>query len=101
VLTGVGGGMLRDVLVREVPAVLRAEVYASAALAGTAVVVTARLLRYPTATGAITGALLCFALRYLAIRRGWHLPVAGHPLRRTTDRPASRPSVDDTDPVGG
>jgi uncharacterized membrane protein YeiH len=36
VLTGVGGGMLRDVLVSEVPAVLRGELYASAALAGTA-----------------------------------------------------------------
>ena len=39
VLTGVGGGMLRDVLVSEVPEVLRGELYASAALAGAAVVV--------------------------------------------------------------
>jgi uncharacterized membrane protein YeiH len=76
VLTGVGGGMLRDVLVSEVPAVLRGELYASAALAGTAVVVVARLLHLPTPAGAITGAALCFVLRYLAIRRGWRLPVA-------------------------
>ena len=32
-LTGIGGGMVRDVLVAEVPTVLRAEVYAVAALA--------------------------------------------------------------------
>jgi len=86
VLTGVGGGMLRDVLVSEVPAVLRGELYASAALAGTAMVVSARLLRLPTPAGAISGAVLCFVLRYLAIRRGWRLPVAEHPLRRSTDQ---------------
>lgn len=74
VLTGVGGGMLRDVLVSEVPAVLRGELYASAALAGTAVVVASRLLHLPTPVGAVTGAVLCFALRYGAIRRGWRLP---------------------------
>jgi uncharacterized membrane protein YeiH len=93
VLTGVGGGMLRDVLVSEVPAVLRGELYASAALAGTAVVVLGRLLHIPTATGAIAGAFLCFVLRYLAIRRGWRLPIADRPARRSTDRathPAGR-----------
>ena len=86
VLTGVGGGMLRDVLVSEVPAVLRGELYASAALAGTAVVVLGHLLRLPTPMGAIVGAILCFVLRFLAIRRGWRLPVADRPARRSTDR---------------
>ena len=38
-LTGIGGGMLRDVLLSEVPAVLRSDLYAVAALAGAAVVV--------------------------------------------------------------
>jgi uncharacterized membrane protein YeiH len=84
VLTGVGGGMLRDVLVSEVPAVLRGELYASAALAGAATVVLTGLLPIPTPIGAIAGAILCFVLRYLAIRRGWRLPVAG-PLRRASD----------------
>jgi uncharacterized membrane protein YeiH len=86
VVTGIGGGMLRDVLTSEVPAVLRSEVYASAALAGAAVVVAGRLLHFPTSTSALSGAVLCFALRFLAIRRGWRLPVAGHPMRRATDR---------------
>ena len=90
VLTGVGGGMLRDVLVSEVPAVLRGELYASAALAGATVVVAARLLHLPSPVGAIPGALLCFLLRYLAIRRGWRLPVAGHPARRATDARGDR-----------
>jgi uncharacterized membrane protein YeiH len=76
VLTGVGGGMLRDVLVSEVPAVLRGEVYASAALAGSAIVALAQLLAIRASIGAVVGALICFVLRYLAIRRGWRLPVA-------------------------
>ena len=76
VVTGVGGGIARDVLVSEIPEVMRSvELYASAALAGAAVVVAGRLLHLPSAPVAIAGVVLCFALRYLAIRRGWRLPV--------------------------
>lgn len=92
VLTGVGGGMLRDVLVSEVPAVLRGELYASAALAGAALVVLGRLLDLPTPIGVVAGGVLCFVLRYLAIRRGWRLPVADHPMRRASDRDAPAPA---------
>ncbi len=80
-LTGIGGGMLRDVLVAEVPTVLRAELYAVAALAGAVVVVGGQLLRLPSTPLAIVGAVLCFGLRLLAIRRGWGLPTAD-PARR-------------------
>jgi uncharacterized membrane protein YeiH len=77
VLTGVGGGMIRDLLVREIPTVLRAEVYAMAALAGAAVVVAGQLLDLPTTVPTmVIGAVLCFALRLLSIRRGWSLPTA-------------------------
>jgi uncharacterized membrane protein YeiH len=75
-LTGIGGGMLRDVLTAEVPAVLRGDVYAIAALAGAAVVVAGRLLHLPTGIFAVVGAIVCFAIRFVAIRRGWQLPVA-------------------------
>jgi uncharacterized membrane protein YeiH len=75
-LTGIGGGMLRDVLVAEVPAVLRGDVYAVAALAGGAVVVVGRLLQVRAAPIAIIGAAVCFGLRFMAIKRGWQLPVA-------------------------
>lgn len=76
-LTGIGGGMARDVLLAEVPTVLRADLYAVAALAGAAVVVLGSTLRLPSAAMTLVGALLCFGLRLLAIRRGWRLPVAG------------------------
>jgi uncharacterized membrane protein YeiH len=75
-LTGIGGGMLRDILVAQVPTVLRAELYAVAALAGATVVVVGRLLGLPSAPLAVGGAALCFALRLLALRRGWALPIA-------------------------
>jgi uncharacterized membrane protein YeiH len=82
-LTGIGGGMLRDVLVAEIPTVLRAELYAVAALAGAAVVVGGELLRLPSTPLASAGAVLCFGLRLLAIRRGWGLPVARVPGAET------------------
>ncbi len=75
-LTGIGGGMLRDVLANEVPAVLRGDVYAVAALAGAAVVVGGRALDLPSTLVVVAGAALCFGLRLLAIRRRWQLPVA-------------------------
>jgi uncharacterized membrane protein YeiH len=75
-LTGVGGGMVRDVLVREIPTVLRTELYAVAALIGAAVVVIGRMLNVPSSAAAGVGAVLCFGLRFLAIRRGWQLPIA-------------------------
>jgi uncharacterized membrane protein YeiH len=78
-LTGIGGGIVRDLLVAEVPTVLHAELYAVAALAGATAVVIGELLLVPSAPMAVVGAILCFGLRLGAIRRGWGLPVAPHP----------------------
>jgi uncharacterized membrane protein YeiH len=75
-LTGVGGGITRDVLVREIPVVLRTDFYALAALTGAGVVIAGHLLAWPLVPTAIAGATLCFVIRIIAIRRGWHLPVA-------------------------
>lgn len=78
-LTGVGGGMMRDVLVSEIPTVLRTELYAVAALIGAAVVVVGRMLHLPSSAAAVAGAVLCFGLRFTAMRRGWQLPIAKPP----------------------
>jgi uncharacterized membrane protein YeiH len=77
VLTGIGGGIARDVLVAEIPNVLRRELYAVAAFAGAVVVVVGDACAFPSAPVAVVGAGLCFTLRWLAIRRGWRLPVSG------------------------
>ncbi|HRO64413.1 trimeric intracellular cation channel family protein [Thermomonas sp.] len=76
-VTGIGGGIARDVLVARVPVVLQAELYAVAALAGGGVVALAAALDLPHVPAMAVGALACFGLRYLALRRGWNLPVAG------------------------
>ncbi len=78
-VTGIGGGMTRDILVLEIPTVLRTELYAVAALVGSVVVVTGNLLHFPATGAATIGAVLCFGLRFVAMRRGWHLPIARPP----------------------
>ena len=74
ILSGVGGGIVRDVLVATVPSVLHRELYAVAAFIGALVVVVAHALALPAAPAAVAGAVACFVVRWLAIRRGWRLP---------------------------
>ncbi|MCH4267324.1 MAG: TRIC cation channel family protein [Brevundimonas sp.] len=76
-ITGIGGGMVRDILLAEIPGVLRSDLYAVAALLGAAVVVGGHLLHLPAVATALVAGLACFALRMVAIRRGWGLPIAG------------------------
>ena len=90
-LTGIGGGMVRDVLLADVPMVLRTEVYAIAALAGAGVVVIGAALGLPSAATMIAGAVLCFGLRMLAVQRHWQLPIAG-------DDPKKKPHNDRRNP---
>ncbi|NNC23397.1 trimeric intracellular cation channel family protein [Salinisphaera sp. USBA-960] len=77
-ITGIGGGMTRDVLVARVPAVLSGELYAVAALAGATLVVIGAQLAWPPVAITLVGAGVCFAIRLGALRRGWRLPVARH-----------------------
>ena len=65
-----------DVLLAEIPQILRSDLYAVAALAGAAVVVIGHMLEVPYGASALAGAGLCFFLRFMAIRHGWHLPSA-------------------------
>ena len=82
ILTGIGGGIARDVFVSEIPTVFRTELYAVAALLGAAVMVLGRMLKVPSSVAAIAGAVLCFGLRFMAMRRGWQLPKAPLPNRQ-------------------
>lgn len=76
-LTGIGGGVVRDVLLAQVPSVLRpTEIYAVAALAGAGVVAAGAVAGVPAVPAAIAGGVAAFALRLFAIRHGWRLPVA-------------------------
>lgn len=74
--TGIGGGIVRDLLVVRTPVVLQSELYAVAALAGGVVVAFAAIFDLPHSPAMVAGAIACFGLRYMAIRHGWRLPVA-------------------------
>jgi uncharacterized membrane protein YeiH len=84
-LTGIGGGMVRDVLLAQVPVVLRSDLYAVAALGGAAVVAIGSWSGLAPSVTAMAGALLCFVLRMIAIRRDWQLPRAGGAVDDGTD----------------
>lgn len=76
-ITCIGGGVARDLLTLEVPVVLRAELYAVAALAGAGSVSLGFVLGLPMLPAALFGAGLCLFLRLMSLYRGWRLPVAG------------------------
>ena len=71
-VTGIGGGMARDVLVGEVPLVLRRELYAVPAALGAAVVAVGDAL---DADLLVVAAVVVFAVRMLGVWRDWHFPV--------------------------
>jgi uncharacterized membrane protein YeiH len=73
-ITGVGGGVIRDVLMARVPQVLHADIYATAAFAGAFVVVVARRAGWSPGVAALAGGAVCFILRVLAVAYGWQLP---------------------------
>lgn len=75
-LTGIGGGILRDLLVGVVPVVLRRELYAVPAILGALVVCGGDGLGADGAATAAVAAAVVFAVRMLGVRRDWHFPVA-------------------------
>jgi len=75
-ITGIGGGMLRDILVGEIPTVLRGGLYAIPALIGAAIVVVAFKAGARTLIFPIVGATVCFVMRMVGLRYGLGLPSA-------------------------
>ena len=74
-VTGIGGGMARDVLAGRVPVVFRGELYATPALAGAAVAVVLHAEGQPFWLTALCGGSLCLVWRLVAIRRDWRAPM--------------------------
>jgi uncharacterized membrane protein YeiH len=74
-LTGIGGGMTRDVLAGDTPVVLRSDLYALAALAGGGVVSAGQFVGVPPFYCMLLGASVCIFLRLMAIYRGWRAPL--------------------------
>jgi uncharacterized membrane protein YeiH len=73
-ITGVGGGMLRDVLLREVPTVLREGLYAIPALLGAMVLVIAQEAGSTNPVFPVLGVLVCVVVRLVGLRYGVSVP---------------------------
>jgi uncharacterized membrane protein YeiH len=84
-ITGVGGGVLRDILLREIPVVLRTGLYAIPALMGATVVVLASESGNHSLAFPIIGAALCFLVRLAGLPFDLNVPRA--PGRAGRDRP--------------
>ena len=80
-LTGIGGGALRDILAAEVPLVLRSEIYAVASLLGAIIITLANQIQALGPTIEIMSAIATFVLRMVSVWRGWKIPIA-HPGTR-------------------
>lgn len=75
VITAVGGGVLRDMLLGRVPVILEKEIYASAALVAALIVAAGgKLFGLPSDWTALMALTVCFALRLLSLRFRWNLP---------------------------
>ncbi|HEJ8006668.1 TPA: TRIC cation channel family protein [Serratia marcescens] len=81
VITGVGGGIIRDVLAREIPMILRTEIYATACIIGGIVHATAfYTFHMPLQQAMMLGMIITLAIRLAAIR--WHLKLPAFILER-------------------
>ena len=72
--TGVGGGMLRDVMTNTMPKVLRKRIYAVASLLGGGLYYGLYVLGVKETVAAVSGMLLIVGLRLLATGYKWNLP---------------------------
>ncbi|GAA1975306.1 trimeric intracellular cation channel family protein [Kitasatospora viridis] len=79
-LTAAGGGVVRDVLAQETPALLRwdREIYAVPALVGATIVALLIAHGHLTTITATSAAMVAFVLRMLALKYGWRAPRAWH-----------------------
>lgn len=72
--TGIGGGMVRDIMIGEIPFVLRKRVYAVASLAGGCVYYLMYLWKIDSVVSAVVAIIVVFAIRMFATAYKWSLP---------------------------
>lgn len=78
-MTGVTGGILRDVITAQVPLILRREIYATAAIVGIAVYLALSAFGLPRSFAFGAGLIFVVVLRLTAMRWRLHLPVFEQP----------------------
>jgi uncharacterized membrane protein YeiH len=78
-ITAVGGGVIRDVFLNRVPLVLNSDIYATAAMVGSAAMVVSRKMKLNPTACAVVGGVVCFSVRVIAVWQHWNLPRAFGP----------------------
>lgn len=73
-VNGVGGGTIRDLLMARSPNVLHSDIYAVAALAGAAAMLSSQRLGLRPGLSSILGASVCFVIRVISVWQHWNLP---------------------------
>ncbi len=73
-VTGAAGGVIRDVLLGEVPLIFRKEIYAVACACGGVVYIALRHFEVADSLNAIVSIITVISIRLLAVRFHWHLP---------------------------
>lgn len=74
VITGVGGGLLRDIMALEIPAILRKHIYACASLVGAIAYIIMCKVAIPSEIGLVLCAYIVVIIRLLARQLEWNLP---------------------------
>src|SRR3954468_13857216 len=77
IVTAVGGGVIRDILLARIPVILKKEIYASAAMVGAMIVVAGDYFNFSKEAVSVIAILACFGLRFLGLHFHWNLPFAG------------------------
>lgn len=83
-MSGVCGGMIRDVLCREIPLVFRGELYAMTCIFGGLVYTQALAIQLSPLTSSMLGMSACLGLRFAAMR--WHLTIPVFGKRQQVDK---------------
>lgn len=72
--TGIGGGVVRDVLVTDVPGVLTRELYAVSAIVGATIATVIVVTSSEVVVASVVGGVVAVTLRLVSYKFGWHLP---------------------------
>lgn len=78
-MTGAAGGVVRDILINEVPLIFRRDIYALACFAGSLFYTVCVLLNAPHLVGQLGCATIVILTRILAVRYHWQLPILREP----------------------
>jgi uncharacterized membrane protein YeiH len=73
-MSGCFGGVIRDILLNNIPLIFRKEIYATACILGGIIYFLLLQVNFPIAWLDVTVMLIVFLIRFLAVRYKWEMP---------------------------